>query len=113
MGTDSVEQEKHQQQQVSCSDEAEAVAADMDAETVHMLSTARAAARSLPASLCLSSLVGYAVGLWPFVKVAVRDLQASWRWHWKTSVGQHPEREFLRGVFPFGICKSTPDHESI
>ncbi|KAL8455596.1 hypothetical protein Emag_000591 [Eimeria magna] len=45
-----------------------------------ILCTVKAAAQSFLSDVCISSLLGYAVGCWPFVKKATKELQPSWRW---------------------------------
>ncbi|KAL8272368.1 hypothetical protein Esti_003658 [Eimeria stiedai] len=49
--------------------------------------TVKAAAHSFSSDVCISSLLGYAVGCWPFVEKAVKELQASWRWQSTTLNG--------------------------
>ncbi|KAL8445796.1 hypothetical protein Emed_005352 [Eimeria media] len=44
------------------------------------LNTVKAAAQSFLSEVCISALLGYAIGCWPFVENATKELQASWRW---------------------------------
>ncbi|KAL8435562.1 hypothetical protein ACSSS7_002407 [Eimeria intestinalis] len=53
---------------------------------------ANAAARSFLSDVCISSLLGYAVGSWPFVEKSIKELQASWRWRSTTLNGASQER---------------------
>lgn len=57
------------------------------AKIASTISAAQEAANSLAPYLCLCSLMGYAVGFWPFVSAAVKELQASWRWQRMTAAG--------------------------
>ncbi|XP_026190490.1 uncharacterized protein LOC34617515 [Cyclospora cayetanensis] len=48
------------------------------AQKDRIVAATREAAKSLPSGLCFAALAGYAVSLWPFVRTAVKDLQAAW-----------------------------------
>lgn len=65
-------------------------------ETCPVVATARAAAQSILPDLYFSSFVAYAVGFWPFVRLAVKELQAVWQWSSGTSAAQATEGEFFR-----------------
>lgn len=77
-------------------------------ETCPVVATARAAAQLILPDLYFSSFVAYAVGFWPFVRLAVKELQAAWQWSSGTSVTQASEGEFFRVLLTIQTPTSVP-----